>query len=182
MDSESVGGSWLQPETDEYDQIYHALRLSIVDGRIPIDLEIWSIDNPAVKGQYRRRCESLLKLSSWVNPDGLSEDNSIRNLCVRGNFTFPQGGMEFSTGIVTTLPSSQKSSGNKQTLILAEIAVGKSVVKDDIKKCSVTLPSGYDSYYITEQLLDRNQDGEFSLTEYQDAATFNHRDPRYVSE
>jgi hypothetical protein len=188
----AAGGVWIQPSHEQYDMIVHQLKLSIVDGRVPTDVEIWQIENGEFADSYRKRSENLLRLPSWSNPDLLGDLNSVREVCTRGQFQFgPQGYMEFSTGVVD-LPSTSKQPNKPMSLLFSEIAVGRSYVIDDLQAIAQkqrqsrgtggaagSLPAGFDSYYLTAEPLDRNHDGEFSLAEYQAAASFDNRDPKY---
>lgn len=67
-----------------------------------------------------------------------------------------------------------KVGSDKTILVFCEIAVGRSFVIDQDPSDRV-LPTGYDTFYISPIVLDKNNDGEFSLQEYQAVAHFNER-------
>jgi hypothetical protein len=172
-------GYWLDPASDEYDMISHSLRLCVCEQGIPKNVEIWKIDNLELKAQFEKRTTNLMKLTSWSNSELFSNiDNSVQHICARG-FTFPKHGMQFDTGVIDLpIPTNSITATEKKiTLISSDIAVGRSIVTDENPATQV-LSAGYDSFYITNAPLDTNHDGEFSVSEYANAATFSHRDAK----
>jgi hypothetical protein len=147
-------------------------------------LEIWKIENLDLSFRYDRRTTNMLKLASWMNSNALVNDNTIESVCNRG-YSFARtlnNGMEFSNGVIDFNNAHEISMSREYSFIYSEIAVGRSFVQDGDfsrnKQNQPCVPLGYDSLYVPEQPLDRDQDGKFSLTEYQAAANFDNRDSR----
>ena len=168
-------GFWLDPLSDEYDEVCHHLKLSVSESGFPRNIEVWKIDNFELKSRYDKRSQNLQKLVSFSNVDMLPPSNSLQNISSRG-FTFPEGGMLFGTGLIDLPVSTAKKI---QSLVYSEIAIGCSVVIDEIPS-DMQLPLGRESFYLAPLPLDRNKDGQFSLSEYAAAASFDARSSRFV--
>jgi hypothetical protein len=136
------------------------------------DLEIWKVENPELQDYFDKNTDSLLRVPCWISADELPDTDGVNDICRRGFQFNGIGGMIFSTGVIDFNKSS-----NVQ-LVYCEVAVGRAFVQDrDIALVS-NLPPGYNSFYIPKHALDRNEDGEFSLNEYEAAANFEYRNPR----
>lgn len=169
-----ASGYWLEPSSDEFSQLQYHLGITLSSKGSFNNIEIWKIENPELFLKFEKASSSLLKVTSWTVVESLTPANSLHSICSFG-FKFPPGGMLFSTGNQDlNLNLCLNKSDNKCTLIFSEVAIGKSYVVDSIPS-TVGLPSGYDSFYVTPQPLDRNNDGEFSLSEYRAAANFDGR-------
>jgi hypothetical protein len=176
MASELRSGHWLNPDSDEFDQVFHSLELSVTGMSSFKDIEVWKIETPDLVTRYERRTANYLKVGSWVLAENLGTENTMEHLCSQG-WRFLEGGMEFLTGNQYIQPN--KTKGNKAgttTLIYSELAVGHAYATDENPR-GLHLPAGFDSFYITPKPLDRNGDGIFSVLEYQAAATFEGRRP-----
>lgn len=140
-------------------------------------MEVWKIDNLEVTGIYERRVLGLLRVSAWVDPMDI-EGQTVEQVSSKG-FDFSQsGGMLFETGCLQ-LPQTMQNEYNEKVLLYSEVAVGRAFVYDGNPGMR-QIPDGYDSFYVPNQPLDRNNDGHFSLEEYHAAAQFDGRDPRCV--
>lgn len=170
-------GFWLDPAGDEYDNVIHSLRLCLNEKLCAKNIEVWKIDNLDLKSNYEKRTHNVLKLPCWSNAESYTPENSIQHLSTRG-FTFPNHeGMEFISGMLD-VPTIAPGKERRMTLVCSEIAVGRSKIIDSIPP-SGDLPALYDSYYVTGNLLDRDNDNQFSMKEYKDAASFDQRNPKY---
>lgn len=111
----------------------------------------------------------------------LTFDNNIQNVIQYGySFKHTKGRMMFSTGVIDNTMFQSQNNSNEYTFILTQVGVGRPYVCDDSSNM-MSVPTGYDSFYIPPLPLDRNKDGEFSLSEYRAAACFNNRDPSLYS-
>lgn len=172
------GGVWLKVGSDEYDTIQHYLNATLYGRGEVFNVEIWKIDNPDLSVRFERSASSLLKVTSLIDCSSLGVDNSLNDVCNRG-FVFKNGGMEFTTGQMPQLKPVGKHGGvagedDEYQIIYADIAIGRAFVCDQ-EETSQQLPLGYDSYYIPAMPLDRNKDGELSIIEYKEAASFDGR-------
>ena len=194
-------GSWLKEDDEAYESCKQLLLASLPNSSIGTisSLQIWEVDSDDIAtryttllsllldiiniitiNRYERRSSELNKVSCFVSSKDLTFDNSIQSVLQNGySFKHTNGRMLFSTGIIDeTMFQTQINS--EYTFILTEVAVGRSFVCDDTSKM-VQVPNGYDSFYIPPLPLDRNKDGEFSLSEYRAAACFDNRDPSLYS-
>lgn len=170
-------GFWLDSTSPEYDYVRYQLTASTSHLGIIEKLNIWKINNSELQYRYERRCNGMLKITSWFNAEYLDVDNNLEQICMRG-FQFDPNhnhGMEFPTGIIRFHDDSYTSLDH--CFLLVELGIGRSFVYDG-NLAKAQIPQGYDSLYLPEQPLDRNKDGKFSLQEYQSAATFDQRDSR----
>jgi hypothetical protein len=141
------------------------------------DLNVWRIDNAQVTSNFDRTTGGLLRLPSWVKTEDLPDDNSLDEICHYGFQLHNTNGMSFSTGNVDILQDS-----SVKQLVYCELAVGRARVCDpaDITS-SCAIPEGFDSLYVPQERVDRNNDGELTMEEYDAAANFDFRDPRCVA-
>lgn len=170
-----AGGFWLDNKNPEYDQIQYYLKTCLLDRGVAQNLEVWKIENPEGNYKYERKTANMLKVACWTHSNSI-EGCTLEDICTKGvRFDRNQsGGMEFKTGVIEF--SSELALYTSYCLVYFEVAVGRSLVFDgDVGQKK--LPPGYDSFYIPPTPLDRNQDGEFDLQEYQAAAHFDNRDP-----
>ena len=199
-------GSWLKEDDEAFERCKQLLLASLPNSNIGTisSLQIWEVDcddiatryitiiitiiyiiiitiitiNPITR--YERRSSELNKVSCFVSSKDLTFDNSIQSVIQNGySFKHTNGRMLFSTGIIDETVF-QTNVNSEYTFILTEVAVGRAFVCDDTSKM-VKVPNGYDSFYIPPLPLDRNKDGEFSLSEYRAAACFDNRDPSLYS-
>ncbi len=181
--SEAAGGYWLEKNNSEYDQIHYYLKACIMDQGEINKLEIWKIENLDLSFRYDRRTTNMLKLACWTNTNHLVNDNSVESVCNRG-FSFNKtlnNGLEFTNGVIEFNHAEEISVAKEFAFIYSEIAVGRSFVYDgdlQSRQPQPCVPAGYDSLYVPNMPLDRDNDGKFSLNEYQAAATFDNRDAR----
>ena len=159
----------------------------ILKGKIE-SVTIIKIENPELTSRFEKKCQKLLKLTGWSNLQTLTNENNDLSLLGKRGFVFPKGanGMEFATGNITSIdPAYVLNKGNKSTVevyepehtfVFSDIAIGRSFVLDH-DWSSTSIPEGYDSFYLPANKLDRNDDGEFDLFEYQQAANFDAREP-----
>lgn len=170
-----AGGYWLDNKNPEYDQIQYYLKTCLLDRGVAQNLEVWKIENPEGNYKYERKTANMLKVACWTHSNSI-EGCTLEDICTKG-VRFDRnaaGGMEFKTGVIEF--SSELALYTSYCLVYFEVAVGRSLVFDgDLKQKK--LPPGYDSFYIPPTPLDRNNDGEFDLQEYQAAASFDNRDP-----
>jgi hypothetical protein len=140
-------------------------------------LEVWKIDNPDLNYKFERKSSGMMRLQSLVSTENMSSENSVEAICSRGYYLGlgQSAGALFTTGLIN-LPNKDATFASDIQFVLFDIAVGRSFAFDG-SLVSATIPPGYDSLYIPDQPLDRNRDGKFSLQEYQNAASFDNRDP-----
>lgn len=175
MQANEAGGYWLDHKNAEFDQIQYYLKTCLLDRGVAQNLEVWKIENAEGNYKYERKTSNMLKVACWVHSNSI-EGCTLEDICTRGvRFDKNEaGGMEFKTGVIEF--SSELALYTSYCLVYFEVAVGRSYVFDgDVK--TKKLPAGYDSFYIPPFPLDRNNDGEFDLQEYQAAAHFDDRDP-----
>lgn len=145
------------------------------------DLNIWRIDNAQVTSDFDRTTGGLLRLPAWVNTEELPEDNCLDEICQYGFQLHNTKGMSFSTG---NIPNLIPNADVAQQLVYCELAVGRARVCDPAEIAptsteAVIIPEGYDSLYVPQERVDRNNDGELTMDEYDAAANFEFRDARY---
>jgi hypothetical protein len=175
-------GYWLKLDSEEASFIINYINACLYGRGEVGKIEIWKIENNELKIRYERRGGNSLKIISLDDATALGNENSIQDVCSRGFvFRSPPGGKVFTTGLLPAL--SRKDYGSnvagadndiEYSIIYSEVAVGRSKVCEETDLTS-PVPPGYDSFYISSKLLDRNQDGEFSLLEYRQAASFDNR-------
>ena len=169
------GGFWLVEGSEEYEDVKHMLGGCMMGKGEVGRLEIWKIENLDLLQRFDRKTSRLLKLAAWTNIKSLGNENDLQGICHRGfSFKKPAGGMEFAVG---NLDLNYMSGSDEHTVIYSDVAVGRSFVFDALDPAKTDIPAGYDSFYIPTSPLDRDNDGEFSLVEFQAAATFDGRDP-----
>jgi hypothetical protein len=176
----SAGLQSLPSSSDEY--IHTKQYLSSCLPKASIDkLTIIKIDNADLTVRFERRSQKLLKLAGWSNMKNLSADNNDVSMLSNRGFVFGKGtsGMEFSTGVLAGITAPDPGAISKEhTFVYSDIAVGRAFVHDNIESTHDTkIPETFDSFYISPVKLDANDDGEFDLFEYQQAAQFDERDP-----
>jgi hypothetical protein len=174
----ALSGHWLEVKSEEYDYVRFILTTSFQNAGIVDNLQIWKIENPDLVYKYERKSSGMQRVHSLVSVESLASENSIESLCTRGYYLgkSSHAGALFSTGAIY-LPNKDIIYTKEYQYAFFEIAIGRSYAYDG-NLMNVKIPTGYDSLYIPEQPLDRNQDGKFSLQEYRNAATFDDRDPR----
>lgn len=180
--------SQLDSHGEEYISVRQYLASCLLlKGRIE-GVTILKIDNPDLTVRFDKRSQKLLKLTGWSNLQTLHGDNNDLSLLGKRGFVFAKGsgGLDFITGNINSIESAHATNkANKasvevhepeHTFVFSDIAIGRSYVLDK-GWSSTPLPEGYDSFYMPAHKLDINDDGEFDLFEYQQAASFDARDP-----
>jgi hypothetical protein len=177
--SSVVGGHWLESRSEEYESVRFILSAASQHIGAISKLEVWKIDNPDLNYKFERKSSGMMRLQSLVSTENMSSENSVEAICSRGYYLGlgQSAGALFTTGLIN-LPNKDATFASDIQFVLFDIAVGRSFAFDG-SLVSATIPPGYDSLYIPDQPLDRNRDGKFSLQEYQNAASFDNRDPRY---
>ena len=174
----SAGGYWLQTSADEYTDLRHHL-VSCLQGREVDKLEIWKIENVNTFLKFERRSSNMLTLPCWLSESSFDSTNTVHNICTKG-FNCKDsigGGIAFFHGSFDSTIIEDENVG-EHVYIYSDVCVGRSFVADpDSDKIT---PTGYDSLYLLHQKMDRNNDGEFSIQEYQSAASFDSRPALYV--
>ena len=139
------------------------------------DLTVTRIDNPELTSSFERKTGGLLRVPSWVNAEDLPEDNSLEEIGLYGFQLQNTKGMSFSTGIVDMFPTT-----TMKQFVYCEVAVGRARVCDPEEISAVTaIPAGFDSLYVPQERVDRDNNGEVTMEEYDAAANFDFRNPRY---
>jgi hypothetical protein len=115
--------------------------------------------------------------SLTTDPVGL-ENKDVHKICKEG-FEIREKGMEFRTGVLASIPNANPASmvPESYTLIYSDVAVGRSVIVEEKGVLTHSMPRDYESFYIPQKPLDRNNDGLFDYDEYQAAANFDDRSP-----
>jgi hypothetical protein len=167
------GGKKLDPDSDEANFVKFQFILGINGSYEFSNFEVWKLENLDASLQFERKMKPLLKVASWIRTSTLSHENNIENLSQRGFVFSQQDGMTFSTGNIALVMNSPTQD---IVYVFCDVAVGKALVAEK-KDISKEIPEGYDSFYIPAKSLDSNNDGEFSLAEYQAAASFDGRLP-----
>ena len=137
----------------------------------------------------------MLTLNCWVDCGNLDNNNRMDDVCRRG-FLFPANGqgLEFQHGNIVLDESVEsfmeadtpESTSGKQNhfYIFSRVAVGRPYIVDDTSASASTpptRPTGYDSLYVSQKPLDRDQDGFISAEEYEAIAGHDGRDPNSYS-
>lgn len=175
-------GFWIKEGSDEFDQLRHYLNACLIGIGDVHDLTIWKINNISLDNRFERRNSHLLKLISLVDFNTLGVENRLPDVFKRGFKLNPHpnstDGMIFSTGVLDLKSKSTiNNSDEEYSILYSEIAIGRTFVCDyDSAKKSKIPPSGYDSFYIPSEKLDKDGDGVFCLKEYRAATTFGNRD------
>lgn len=173
----------LAEDDDEYQQVRHYLTACLVNKGELGKVEVWKIKNPHLLIKYERKSKSLLKVISLSNltSDKIigAENKDVFKICNEGFDFRRDGGLEFTTGICTSVPPANPSSLTPEsyTMIYSEVAIGRSVIVEEKMVTTHAMPLDYDSFYIPQKPLDRNDDGLFDYDEFQAAANFDDRDP-----
>jgi hypothetical protein len=139
------------------------------------NLKIWKISNSEMSTRFERKTGNCLRVSCWVDTATLPEGDTLDDLCRHGFRFHSIPGYYFRTGGLVDPP--EHTSNNTHQFVYCEVAIGRSRVNDSIHP-TTRIPAGFDSFYVPTEKLDRNEDGEFSISEYQAAANFNFRDAR----
>ena len=168
----------LEPDSEEYAAVRCTLSNSTQSFGTVSGVVIQKVDCPEVYKRFERVCRKKLKVTGWCNIHALGSENDAENISKRG-FVLNKGvgGFEFRVGVVTeSLVPKLMDPHVEHTLLYSDIAIGRSYVNDK-KLHEQTLPQGYDSFYVPPKPLDRDGDGHFDIFEYQQAASFDSRDP-----
>lgn len=163
-------GCWLDHVSEEFINLRNYL-VSCLQGRIVSKLDIWKIESDSSQQKFEIQSQNNLCLPCWslLSDNG----NNLREICESGLVMNDEKGIILFTG---TFQDEIIYSDREMDCIYVYVdaCIGQSFVADD---SSSTIPDGYDSLYLLQNKLDRNNDGEFSLHEYQNAATFDARNP-----
>lgn len=169
----------LSSESEELSVIKQYLNSCLSQNHKLRDVNIFKIDNAELGYRFDKNCRKLVKVVGWTNCKTLGGENNDMQMLAQRGFTFGKGldGMQFTTGIVNEkiLPKLFQEK-EEHVLIYSDVAIGRAFVEDNDPHAS-DIPTGFDSFYIPMHKLDRNDDGEFDLFEYQEAATFDGREP-----
>lgn len=176
------GTTPLDMESDEYQQVRHLLLACLVGKGEVGRVDISKIENQQLSMRYERKSKGLLKMSCLTNVtlDKLSAENKdVARVCREGFDFRRDGGMEFATGVLSSVKPSSPSSlaPEEYTIIVSEVAVGRSLIAEDKNVATLALPPEYNSFYVPPKPLDRNGDGVFDYEEFQLAASFDGREP-----
>ena len=168
----------LEPDSEEYAAVRCMLSNSTQGQGTVSGVVVQKVNCPEVYKRFDRACRKKLKVIGWSNMHEFSSDNDAENISKRGLVLNKGiGGFEFRVGVVNeSLVPKLMDPHVEHTLLYSNIAVGRSYV-DDKKLHDKVLPQGYDSFYVPLNPLDRNGDGHFDIFEYQQAVSFDERDP-----
>ena len=139
------------------------------------NLDIWKIINAETSYKFSRRAGSMLRMPCWTETGALPEGDSLDSICASGFRFQGESGYCFRSGANDFGVSEDEGPQSCQALY-SEVAVGRARVTD-ADPTLTRIPPGFDSFYVSQQPLDRNRDGVFSISEYHHAATFSSRDP-----
>jgi hypothetical protein len=177
LDTSKQGGSWLSKASDEYEHLMFQLDISL-GGKYEIhDLDVWRIENEDREAIFEQEHQHKDRLFAWKNAKELNP-LVLQNLS-RDGFKFgPQNVMRFTVGNIDA--SSIKSLRDKGDIsrfdhhfIYSEIVPGQALVTDDPQRIDYSKTSPfYSSWWVSPIPLDANNDGEFSLKEYTNVASF----------
>jgi hypothetical protein len=152
-------GHWLPQFSSEFNVVHCNIASMLGSRRFIASLEVWKIENPAAHAKFKQQHAHSLQVNSWLNAKDLfaGSENDILS-SIHGGFVFPPGtkGMQFSTGKLNGIDLASAGGktpmgGQEHGMILCVLAVGRSsVVSSTDKVEEMTLPSGYDSFYITD--------------------------------
>lgn len=172
-DDVSSNGHWLNENSEEFQGLKSYLQLCLKSQALAT-LEIWKIENEQMLSKFEKKYAKMTKMQCWFDINKYCKsDNAVQDMCSKGFFGFPFPGFQFFNGVIE-----DNFEGNG-LFVLCDVAIGRSYVVDhDPSRHPV--PEGYDSFYLVSSPLDKNNDGEFSIHEYQAAATFEGRNCMYV--
>jgi hypothetical protein len=179
-------GDWLDPTSVEFYTVKYHLDISLGGKASFESISVYRLDTPAGRA-FDKHFGNAHQLKVWKNAKNFTQ-SEFEYICTRG-FDIGSRGQNFSCGCVDIAipesvrkgasPESRRRASKKNpvyNLLLCDIAPGRSIVVED-KELQDPIPEGYDTYYKNPEPLDRNNDGIFSLSEYQAVATFEGRDP-----
>ena len=170
----------LDENDEEYQQVRYYLQACLVSKGDVGRVDVWKITNQQLSYRFDQRSKALLKIISLTNltTEKVGAENSVRNVAHQG-FLFREGGLEFTTGVLKSVPPANPASLKPETytLIYSDVAVGRSVIVEEKAVLAHAMPDGYDSFYVPQKPLDRNNDGVFDYDEFQAAANFDDRNP-----
>ena len=140
------------------------------------NLEVWKIINAETAAKFDRRSGGMLRLPCWTDTNSLPEGDSVDSVCSYGFRFHGLPGFSFRSGVNSFGVDAEdgEESWSCQAFY-CEVAVGRAHVTDEEQEVARP-PLGFDSLYVSREKLDRNQDGEFSVSEYQAVANFEFRD------
>ena len=194
MPSTPDNGTWLDSNNKEFQLVKYYLELCVGSSYSVTECSVYKFDNIKDELRFDRQYQGRERLVAWKNLTQIPT-SMIQRLAEDG-FTFDDKGMDFTIGSLDiksddNIKSKEKDNSDNGTsrinkllptqeyrFVYSDVVLGRAKVTDgaglsEAKKNPI--PSGYDSYYITPSLLDENQDGEFSLSEYRKAADFQNR-------
>jgi hypothetical protein len=195
MNEQYLKGNWLDSKSIEYLQVLYYLKTCIsktINNNIN-NINIWKINynnnnnnsNDNLYYKYESKTLHMLKMICLEIIDKNDIDKKMEEICVNNLSYNNKNGKKFSTGIIN---DDLFHHYDQYCLVYYEVAVGRSYVSDMLLTSSSTkenndlndikLPTGYDSFYIPPYPLDRNNDGEFDLEEYQIASSFQYRNSK----
>ncbi len=164
----------LAKDSDLYREVVYALKMGL-GGHPCSDIHVWSIENPTATVQFERRTSNMLTLPCWVDCGALNGSNQMDDVVRRG-FVFPAdgSGMSFHHGNIKLDDSNEQfvddapesTSGKQQHFyIFNDVGIGRPYIIDDTAQRQK--PEGYDSLYVSNKHLDRDDDGFISAEEYE---------------
>jgi len=191
MNEQNLKGNWLDSKSIEYLQVLYYLKTCIsktINNNIN-NINIWKINynnnrnnNDNLYYKYESKTLNMLKMICLEIIDKNDIEKKLEEICINNLSYNNKNGKKFSTGIIN---DDSFHHYDQYCLVYYEVAVGRSYVSDMFLTSSSTkenndlndikLPTGYDSFYIPPYPLDRNNDGEFDLEEYQIASSFQYR-------
>ena len=167
----------LAPESEEYAAVRCMLSNSTQGRGTVSGVVVQKVNCPEIYKRSDRNCRKKLKVIGWSNIHTLGSDNDAENISKRG-FVLGRDWVALNSVSASCPSLSCRSSWTRmwstrwfiQTLLWA-------VLMWMTRSSTKTLPEGYDSFYVPPQPLDRDDDGHFDIFEYQQAVSFDDRDP-----
>ncbi len=187
-DMSSVGGSggaWLDKFSDEFQMMEYYVTLSLGQRHELAKLDVWKVTNSELELNFDRRWPSTRRTVAWKSISEIPVP--MAKVLAKDGFTFSAAtGMDFWVGNMnineggydksnTSFAANGRSFPSQElSFVYSDVVLGNSRAIDE-SRVSLPVPTGYDTVWVSDKAFDTNQDGEFSLMEYRDAANFGNR-------
>jgi hypothetical protein len=166
-------GFWLDKAGDEYASVRYYSDMCMGGDHVIVNLDVWKIVNEEHALLYNREHEGRDRVVSWKSVKEIPPI-MLKALGKEG-FTFDTNhGMSFTVGNISLPASSTSTNTQEHSYVYSETVLGRACAVDEAG-IRTGVPSGFDSAWVSPVLMDANNDGVFSLTEYKNVARFGGR-------
>jgi len=166
-------GFWLDKAGDEYASVRYYSDMCLGGDHDIANLDVWKIVNEEHALLYNREHEGRDRVVSWKSVKEIPPI-MLKTLGKEG-FTFDSSpGMSFTVGNIGLPARSTSVKIQEHSYVYSETVLGRACAVDEAG-LRAGVPGGFDSAWVSPTLMDANNDGVFSLTEYRGVARFGGR-------